>query len=115
MNIAFQKSNDLKHVSMNLLTSIVVINHSTLIDENRDLPSLSDITLDPFSQENKNLVVDAVHLHDNCNLSPTQKRELESLSGNTHMSKNALILVMPKPGTPHHMYCILTVLLNCTL
>ena len=67
MNIAFQKSNDLKHVSVNLSTSIGLINHSNLIDENRKSPPLRDITLDAFSQKNKNLVVHAVHLHDNCN------------------------------------------------
>ena len=90
MNIAFRKSNE---SCFSQFTNLYCANHSTLLDENRDLPPLSDLTLDSFSQEYKNLVVDAVHLHDNCNLSPTQKRELELL-----IRKYAHVFMLP--GAP---------------
>ena len=95
MNIAFQKSNYLKHVSVNLSTSIGLINHSTLIDENRDSPPLRDITLDAFSQENKNLVVHAVHLHRNGSL-PHRKENFNHLSGNMDMSNTLLAYWLKK-------------------
>ena len=76
MNIAFHY-NAVSYFSQ--FTNLYCANHSALIDEDRDLPPLSDASLDPFSQEYQDMDIDAVHLHDSCNLSTAQKIELESL------------------------------------
>jgi hypothetical protein len=49
--------------------------------------------LDPFSEDYKGLVVEAIHLHDNCNLTTTQKTELESL-----IREHAHVFMLP--GAP---------------
>ena len=76
MNIAFHY-NAISCFSQ--FTNLYCANHSALMDEDRDLPPLSDVSLDPFSLEYQDMFIDAVHLHDSCTLSTAQKIELESL------------------------------------
>jgi hypothetical protein len=90
MNIAFRKNSE---PSFSQLTNLYCANHLILNDDSRDLPPLSDTMLDPFSEDYKNLVVEAIHLHDNCNLTTTQKTELESL-----IREHAHVFMLP--GAP---------------
>ena len=79
MNIAFHH-NAVSCFSQ--FTNLYCAKHSVLIDEDLDLPPppppMSDVSLDPFSKEYQDMVIDAVHLY-NCNLSTAIKTELESL------------------------------------
>ena len=115
MNIAFRKNSE---PSFSQLTNLYCANHLILSDESRDLPLLSDTTLDPFSEDYKDMVVEAIHLHDNCNLTTTQKTELESLirehahvfilpgapfRGYRTISNTVLRLVMLYPNTQRHI------------
>jgi hypothetical protein len=68
MNIAFRKNSE---TTFSQLTNLYCANHLILSDESRDLPPL-----DPFFEDYKDMVVEAIHLHDNCNLTTTQKTEL---------------------------------------
>ena len=93
MQIAFQQTHNTSFSRFSKHFSGELSAHSTLIDENRDLPPLSDVTLDPFSLEYQDMVIDALHLHDNCNLDQTQKTELDSL-----IRKYAHVFMLP--GAP---------------
>jgi hypothetical protein len=90
MNIAFRKNSEPR---FSQLTNLYCANHLILSDESRDLLPLSDTTLDRFSEDYKDMVVESIHLHDNCNLTTTQKTELESL-----IRKHAHVFMLP--GAP---------------
>jgi hypothetical protein len=123
MNIAFRKNSE---PSFNQLTNLYYANHLILSDESRDLPPLSDTTLDPFSEDYKDMVVEAIHLHDIA-ISPLHKKlNLSLLFANMPMflcyqelhfaeltmSNTVLRLVMLNPNTQRH---IPTLLFNYSL
>ena len=90
MQIAFQQTHNKSFSRFSKHFSGELSAHSTLIDENCDLSPLNNVTLDPFSPDYQDMVIDAFHLHDNCNLDQMQKTELDSL-----MRKYAQVFMLP--------------------
>ena len=123
MNIAFHY-NAVSCFSQ--FTSLYCANHSALIDEDRDLPPLSDVSLDPFSQEYQDMVIDLFicmivvisQLHKRLNLNRLSESTRMYLCCPAHrfvellMSNAVLRLVMLNLNTPHHFH---TLLLNLIL
>ena len=123
MNIAFRKNSEPR---FSQLTNLYCANHLILSDESRDLPPLSDTTLDPFSEDYKDMVVEATicmtiaisPLHKKLNLSllfanmPMLLCHQELHFAELTMSNTVLRLVMLNPNTQRH---IPTLLFNYTV
>ena len=124
MNIAFHY-NAVSCFSQ--FTNLYCANHSALIDEDRDLPPLSDVSLDPFRRSTKTwllmlficMIVVISPLHKRLNLNRLSESTRMYLCCPAHrfaellMSNTVLRTVMLNlNNTPHHIH---TLLLNSTL
>jgi hypothetical protein len=93
MNIAFRNNSELR---FSQLTNLYCANHLILCDENHDLPPLSDATLDPFSEDYKDIVVEAI-ICMTIAISPLHKKtELESL-----IREHAHVFMLPGARTQY--------------
>lgn len=99
MNIAFHKATNTRFTQF---ANLYCANHSALIDNNRDLPSLGDATLDPFSKEYQDMVIQAAISMTIVNFPQSRKLNLKPFYESMFTSSCCLELYFAELVTHEH-------------